>query len=117
VFWQVGANPIFTVSGKSFVNEFMALSGAENIFWGLGARYPQVTREAVVAANPDTIIIVTMDGEMSTEKTNWARFEQMNAVKNGRVFFVNDMMFDNPTPVAIAEGVEKLLPMLYPETK
>ncbi len=117
VFWQVGAHPIFTVSKNSFVNEFMALSGVKNVFQDLKARYPQITREAVIAADPDIIIIVTMDGEMSTEKANWAQFAQLSAVKNNRVFFIRDMMFDNPTPLALAEGIEKLQTIFYPTTK
>ena len=112
VFWQVGTQPIFTASKKSFVNDFIEFAGGTNIFAELGQRYPQVSLEEVIKRDPDVIIMVSMGGITMQEKARWLSFKSLKAARTGRIYMLDDPIFTNPTPQAVADGaeiVEKLL--------
>ena len=113
VFWEVGAQPLFTVSKNSFVNDFMEFAGGKNIFKETRARYPQISSEEVVRRDPDVIILVDMGDVTSSEKKLWEKFKTLKAVRAGRVHVLNDTRFTDPTPAAIADGVEKLFDILH----
>jgi iron complex transport system substrate-binding protein len=112
VFWQLGAQPLITVSGKSFVNEFIELAGGKNIFSDINQKYPQISLEEVVRKDPDVIIMVTMADITADEKAKWMQFHHLKAVKNNRIYLLNDPLFANPTPKAIADGAEIVAKLL-----
>jgi iron complex transport system substrate-binding protein len=112
IFWEVGANPLFTVSRKSFVNEFIEFAGGKNIFDEINMRYPQISREEVMNRDPDVIIIAAMGENFEQEKKYWQSFKSLKAVKNGRVYTLTDTIFTDPTPDAFARGVEKVADIL-----
>jgi len=117
VFWEVGAQPLFTVNKNTFVNEFMERAGGINIFGDLPVRYPQISREEVVSRDPDVIMLVTMGDVTTRETRSWGKFTGMKAVKSGRIYVLSDSIFTDPTPVALAEGIEKVAALLYaPQT-
>jgi iron complex transport system substrate-binding protein len=115
VFWEVGAQPMFTVSKKSFVNDFIVFAGGQNIFSELPSRYPQISREEVVLRDPDYIIMVTMGDLGSHELASWAKFKTLKAVKYSRVMCLQESIFTIPTPDAIAAGIEKISGILHPK--
>ena len=43
IFWEVGANPIFTVGNKSFVNEYNKYINGINVFGNIDMRYPNIS--------------------------------------------------------------------------
>lgn len=106
VFWQIGAQPIFTASRNSFVNDFIELAGGTNIFSDLRERYPQISREEVVKRDPDVIIMVSMGDVTLEEKAKWLEFGHLKAARSGRIFMLDDPLFTNPNPKSIADGVE-----------
>ncbi|MHB9155458.1 MAG: ABC transporter substrate-binding protein [Endomicrobiales bacterium] len=112
VFWEVGAQPLFTASRKSFVNEFIERAGGINIFADARSRYPRISREEVVRRDPDVIILVTMGDVTEDEKRSWERFKQVKAVRSGSIFTLKDSFFTDPTPPAIADGVETMAAVL-----
>lgn len=113
VFWEVGSQPLFTVSGKTFVNDFIELGGGVNIFRSAGPRYPQISREEVLRLDPDVIVMVTMGDVTDKEKSEWSRFPSMKAVRNGRIYVLHDAVFTDPTPEGIASGAEKVERLLH----
>jgi iron complex transport system substrate-binding protein len=113
VFWEVGSQPLFTVSGKSFVNDFIELGGGVNIFADAGPRYPEISREEVLKRDPDVIIMVTMGDVTVKEMSEWRRFPALKAVKTGRIYVLHDAVFTDPTPVGIAAGAEMIARLLH----
>jgi ABC-type Fe3+-hydroxamate transport system substrate-binding protein len=59
VFYQLGDGRLFTLSNKHLIGESLAACGAKNIFGELAIPAPEVSREAVIAAKPDAILLAS----------------------------------------------------------
>jgi iron complex transport system substrate-binding protein len=114
VFWEVGAQPLFTISRHSFINDFSRYTGSSNIFSALGARYPQVSREEVLKRDPDAILLVTMGDVTGSERARWENFTQIAAVRNDRIAVIDAPEIFTPTPLTFAKGVEIVARLLHP---
>jgi iron complex transport system substrate-binding protein len=82
---QVQDLPIIAVGGDSFLNEAFAVIGYQNVFAKLNQSYPKVSREAVLAADPDVIFIMDLMGKSDDSKKAreaWKKFDSLKAVKN-----------------------------------
>lgn len=97
IFFQIGANPVFTVLEKTFMNDFITFCKGTNIAGGLTKG--TMTRESVLMKNPDVIIIATMGGFGEQEKKVWESYGGLKAVKNNKVFLIPSETSCSPTPV------------------
>jgi ABC-type Fe3+-hydroxamate transport system substrate-binding protein len=59
VFYQLGDGRLFTLSNKHLMGESLAICGVKNVFGELGILAPEVSREAVIAAKPDAILLAS----------------------------------------------------------
>jgi iron complex transport system substrate-binding protein len=57
VFYQVWDRPLYTVSGSHWISDVIDLCGGSNIFVQLSELAPTVSLEAVLAADPDVILV------------------------------------------------------------
>jgi iron complex transport system substrate-binding protein len=113
VFIQVGAKPLVTVTGDSFVNDFIEFAGGQNLARNLkSARY---SKEMVIKNNPDVIIITTMGISGEEEKRMWQRYKSLKAVREDRIYIVDSDMLCSPTPVSFVETLEKIVEILHPQ--
>ena len=112
VFVQIGAKPLFTATKDSFINDFIEFAGGINIADTKTGLYG---REAVVAQNPDVIIITTMGITGEGEKKIWNKYKTINAVKNNRIYIVDSYKLCSPTPVSFAETLNEIVEILYPK--
>lgn len=96
VFFQIGANPIFTVIKNTFLDDYITFCHAENITADLTSG--TITREAVVAQNPDVIIIAEMGGFGAEEERVWKSYQNLSAAKSNKVFLISSDTSCNPTP-------------------
>jgi len=96
IFFQLGANPIFTVLENTFINDFILLCNGENIANGLTKG--SLTRESVLMKNPDIIIVATMGGFGVEEKKIWESYKGLNAAKNHKIFLIDSETSCSPTP-------------------
>jgi ABC-type Fe3+-hydroxamate transport system substrate-binding protein len=67
-----------------------------------------VSAEAVVAANPDIIIIADMERMSRNEIRRWSRFRNMSAIRNNAIYIIDGYAIGSPTPVSFIETVEKI---------
>lgn len=114
VFMQVGANPLFTITADSFVNDFIEFAGGVNI--AADSKTGLYSREIVLMKNPDVIIIVTMGIVAEEERAVWQRFVTLNAVKNNRIYIMNSYKIGSPTPEVFAATLYEIFGILHPET-
>ena len=113
VFVQVGANPLVTVTRKSFIHDCITIAGGENIASSdITSLY---SREDVLKKNPDVILIVTMGIAGEKEREVWRTYRAINAVKNNRIHVVDSDKICSPTPVSFIETLEELITILHPE--
>lgn len=106
VFVQIGANPLFTISKNSFINDYIELAGGENIASDSGAGF--YSREVVLEKNPDAILIVGMGVSAEAEEKMWKRYKNLKAVQNNRIFIMDSYKICSPTPVSFAEVLEEM---------
>ncbi len=104
IFFQLGANPIFSVIDGTFMSDYIAFAGAKNAFTGLKSGV--VAREAVLAKNPDVIFIATMGGIGEQEQKNWQKYARLSAVRSKKIFLIDSERACLPTPVTFAETLE-----------
>jgi len=111
MFFQIGANPIFTVLPKTYMQDLILLSGCENIANGL--EHGSVTREFVLKSNPDIIFVTTMGIMGMDEKKNWEKFTELNAVKTRRIFIIESEFACIPTVLAFTKSLEIIFEKLH----
>ena len=86
-----------------------------------GANRLTINLETVFAANPDIIIIQCHAGTDAAKKQvaetygNNAVWNSLNAVKNGKVFYLEKTLFHNKPNSSFAEAYQVLAELLYPD--
>jgi iron complex transport system substrate-binding protein len=109
VYVEIYGNPIMTVADSSFVGKLVNLAGGKNIFPELPRLYSRVSAEEVIKRNPD-IILTTYPGVEAEQIKNRMGWEDINAVKNNRIYTINDINPDlilRTTPRSV-DGIVKL---------
>ena len=81
VFYQVWPQPLMTLSGRHVVSEAIQLCGGRNVFESLAPIAPQVSAEAVIAADPQLIAGAEPDAKPSGALDDWRRFTGISAVR------------------------------------
>jgi iron complex transport system substrate-binding protein len=104
IFFQIGANPIFTVLENTFMDEFITICNGENI--AAGMTKGTITRESVLVKNPDVIIIAEMGGFGKEEQKVWNTYLGMSAVKNNKVCTISSETSCSPTPANFVSALE-----------
>ncbi len=115
VFVEIGARPLFTATGDSFINDFIEMAGGINI--AAHAKSGLYSREKVLEENPDVILIVTMGIVGQKEEETWRRFRTLKAVKEGRIYVMDSYQLCSPTPVSFVESLRNLVVLFHPELK
>lgn len=102
VLYQIWDRPIYTVGGRHVITDALRLCGATNIFEELGTAAPAVTRESVLARNPQLIIASAPAGPAGEWLNEWRHFPSLSAAKNGRLVAYTDERIDRMGPSVIA---------------
>lgn len=71
VFIQFGTQPLFTVSKNTLQNDVISLCGGINIFANSRTLWPQVSREQVLARQPQAIVINGDKQQKQTVSSFW----------------------------------------------
>lgn len=114
VFYQLQPEPIFTAGRDSYITDVIRLAGGQSVTAAIPEAYPQITDGSNFLTQPEAIII-PVSGAATKKKLDVARFLQdSNAVKNNRVYGINDYLLARPGP-RIIDGLEELARVLQPE--
>jgi len=96
VFYQISAQPLYTVNSAQFIGQIIELCGGVNIFAGLPELAPVVSPEAVVAADPD--LILTGMNQVDSVRELWARWPIMRAVQSAQIHGLDDRLAARASP-------------------
>ncbi|MBI3654008.1 MAG: cobalamin-binding protein [Acidobacteria bacterium] len=107
VFMMLGAEPLITVGGRSFISDLITQAGGRSISADEASDYPQYSLETVIARKPDIIFLQAGDDKLPT------RLRQTPAAINGRVYHLSDEVLLRPGP-RIVDGLEQLAEKIHP---
>jgi iron complex transport system substrate-binding protein len=121
VLFVVGRTPgtvsdLIAVGRGSYLNELIALAGAENVFADAAVLYPQVGMEEVIRRNPDVIIdmghneMVTAAQQEAVRQV-WKRYSFLRAVQHDALFPISADYFVTPGP-RIVQAVRDIRKMI-----
>ncbi len=86
-FYQVAAQPLYTINGQHIISRSMEVCGGHNIFADLPALAPQISRESVILANPQAMIAPDIPGDTPALQT-WLNWPRLQAVGNGAMLYL-----------------------------
>jgi iron complex transport system substrate-binding protein len=107
-------NTYYSVGPGSFIDGLYKTLGAKNVAATSGEAYPQLSAEAIIAANPDVIILADEDsGESATTVAARPGWSVIKAVTEHHVYTVNPDIVSRPGP-RIVDALRALEADLYP---
>jgi len=104
----LGTEPLITVGAGSFINDLIDRAGAHSISAEERADYPQYSIEAVIARQPEVILLQTGGKELTEQ------LRQTPAGRSNRVYHIDDDLLLRPGP-RIVDGLEQLAAKFHPE--
>lgn len=107
VFYQVWDRPLMTIGHAQITDDALSLCGGDNVFGDLAQAAPTVTREAVLARNPDAILGGGDGGSLD----GWRHIAFLAAARHGNVLAVDAPTLALPSP-SILPGVQTLCRVL-----
>ena len=90
-----GLGNLVAAGPGSWVDELLAVVGGDNVLAASGIRYPKISLEEVIRAQPDVILDISFAGR--SELASWNAVN-VPAVKNGRVKLLTEQYILSPSP-------------------
>ncbi|MBD3647670.1 MAG: cobalamin-binding protein [Pseudomonadales bacterium] len=108
IFFQISDQSLYTVSNEHLIGQAIELCGGRNIFGDAPVPVPMVSTEAVLAANPDLILISQPEtGVRSPWVEKWRHFESLE----GKIRTLDADLISRPS-LRMLEGVKKLCSLI-----
>ncbi|MEK2483385.1 vitamin B12 ABC transporter substrate-binding protein BtuF [Providencia stuartii] len=71
VFIQLGTHPLFSTGSNTIQNDIVSMCGGENIFANSAVPWPQVSREQVIARQPEMIVMTGTETQETAVRQFW----------------------------------------------
>ena len=115
VFVELGASPLYTAGPGSTVDEVVVRAGGRNVAHDLGKPYATISREVVLARDPDFVIVGMggAKGEAARAFAGLAGFARLRAVREGRVHDEIDPAVLFHQNERLVDGVEAVFALLH----
>ncbi len=109
---------VYASGGIGFVHDMVDAAGGDNVFSDVKQQSVQATTELILTRRPDAILELRGDPIAADIKAReigvWRALASLPAVRNSRVYFLDDQKTVVPGP-RVAEGVELIAHTLHPE--
>ncbi|WP_137820087.1 cobalamin-binding protein [Pseudomonas sp. 2FG] len=106
VFYQIWDTPLYTIGNRQIIGDALRVCGAENLFADLPLPAPQVSVEAVLARDPQ-VILLSSPGLAAA----WQAWPQLTAVQRRQVWAIPDKGLERPS-LQMLGATEKLCQLL-----
>jgi iron complex transport system substrate-binding protein len=114
VFYEIFyENSVWTAGSDSIISDLIRLAGGENIGDADASDYYEFSVERLISENPQVYLVGSgsmFDPGDITQRSGW---ERMDAVKNGRVYVIDENLVYRTGPRLI-DGLEAINAALYP---
>jgi iron complex transport system substrate-binding protein len=105
VFWQISAEPYYTITGQHVLNEVIEMCGGKNIFADLDGMAASVTLESILVREPD-VIIAAVHPVNDSWQASWLRWTQLEAISRRQLYSVDSDLVSRPGPRLVAGAAE-----------
>jgi iron complex transport system substrate-binding protein len=99
-----GLGGMVAAANGSWLDELVAITGAQNVLAGAAARYPRISAEEILRAKPDVILDVTYTADAAQTPALWRDLAGVPAVDRGKVHLLKDPFLMGPSP-RVAEAI------------
>lgn len=113
VFVEIWDDPLMSAGSTSFVNNLIEVAGGLNIAAGNTEKFYNYSMESLLQADPDYYIINT-HAHTPADIQNRTGYEVLSAVKNNKVYAVDDNLISRSGPRVI-DGLEQIAKIIHPE--
>jgi iron complex transport system substrate-binding protein len=99
VFYQIAAQPLFTISGRHAINEAIELCGGRNVFADIDGLSPAVSLESVIVAAPQAIVSAQSPpsaAAVDALREQWSAWTSVPAVRADNLFVVDADLIHRP---------------------
>lgn len=95
----ISRSPVIIAASKSYMAELLGVAGADNPFTDVAGEFPTLSLEALIARDPDVLIVGRRDGGGSqlARLRETAGWRDLRAVKRGAVIEVDGEQWGRPT--------------------
>jgi len=107
VFYQIWDRPLMTVNGEHLISDVIRLCGGRNVFAQLQPLTPEISTEAVLAADPEVIEGVTAEAGQAGNLDAWKGWPRLRAVARGNLFVIDSDFVSRNAP-RILDGAAQL---------
>jgi iron complex transport system substrate-binding protein len=111
-FYQVDDRPLYTVNGQHLISRGLALCGGANIFDAEGGLAFQVSRESVIAADPDAMFAPALPEDPDPLR-DWREWPGLRAVQNDALYLLPADEISRATP-RFLDSLERACKLLDP---
>lgn len=107
VFYEIWPEPLLTVNGEHLISHLLDLCGGRNVFADAGPLTPTISREQVLAADPDAILVAAPPPRAAARVEGWRSWRALRAGREGHVYAV-DPAAVHPMSPRIVDGAVAL---------
>ena len=109
---------VMVSTDNSYVGNLVKIAGGNNIFESESSSFIQVNMEEIIKRNPDKILIMTHAVPEEAKKTVEEEFakatwQQLDAIKNNKVYYLENGYFGMSANLKVIEALDKLGEILY----
>ncbi len=117
VFFEIWPDPLTTGGAKSFLNSLITAAGGKNIAGDIERDWVTYSAEMLLARNPEVIIFSHHGDSRQTVEDIKARqgWEQVAAVKNNRIGYIEDENLIVRAGPRVVEGLERIAEIIHPK--
>lgn len=114
VFFEISAD-LYTAGPGSYIDDLIGRAGGANIAAGADTAWPQLSAEAVVAADPEVILLVDdVPGAAPESVRTRPGWSDVAAVRSGRIVVLEADPVVRPGP-RLADGLEAMARAIHPD--
>ncbi len=110
---QIWDRPLMTVNGLHLISSALQLCGIRNVFAAEKGLTPSPGSEAVIATDPQSIILLANPSQAAAWKQQWNRYPHLRAARAGAIVVIDPDRLARPTS-RILEGVAQACDALRP---
>jgi iron complex transport system substrate-binding protein len=110
VFFQIDAYALITINKNSWINQVITLCGGKNLYADAKTIAPEISRESLMADNPEIIFNVSANDNW---KASWQKWGSISAVKNHQLHTIAPDLISRAGP-RLVKGAYAVCQQLNP---